>query len=129
MRTVAVERMSAEQFAALNGGAAKKPKYGNVRTTIDGITFDSKKEATRYCQLMMLVKAKEIKNLECQPKYKLCVNGVHVCNYLADFRYQTAKGTVVIEDVKGGNATKTPAYRIKKKLFEALHLGLTIVEI
>lgn len=129
MKAVAVERMSIEQFAALDCSSSKKSKFGNIRTTINGITFDSKKESTRYCQLMMLVKAKEIKNLECQPKYKLCVNGVHVCTYIADFRYQTAKGAVVIEDVKGGNATKTPSYRIKKKLFEALHLGLTIMEI
>ena len=44
-------------------------KYRSKRTVVDGITFDSKKEANRYCELKLLEKSGEIKNLELQKKY------------------------------------------------------------
>ena len=37
-----------------------RPKYRNIKTTIDGITFDSKRESIRYCELKLLAKAKKI---------------------------------------------------------------------
>ena len=46
-------------------------KYRNQKVTIDGITFDSLKEAGRYRVLKLLVKAKEIKDLELQKKFEL----------------------------------------------------------
>ena len=46
-------------------------KYRSKRTVVDGITFDSKKEANRYCELKLLEKSGEIKNLELQKKYIL----------------------------------------------------------
>ena len=62
-------------------------KYNNIKTEIDGITFDSKKEANRYCELVLLKKAGAIKDLETQPKFPLYVNTNKVCSYIADFRY------------------------------------------
>ena len=54
-------------------------KYGARKTVIDGITFDSKREAIRYQELKLLERAGEIKDLELQPKYilqpKYCKNG------------------------------------------------------
>lgn len=47
----------------------KKNKYSNKKVTIDGITFDSKKEANRYCELKLLQRAGKIKNLQMQVKY------------------------------------------------------------
>ena len=41
-------------------------KYRSKRTVIDGITFDSKKEANRYCELKLLEKSGEIKILNCK---------------------------------------------------------------
>ncbi len=108
-------------------------KYRAVRTEIDGITFASKAEAERYCQLRELVKAGEIDQLELQPKYEVKVNGQKICNYIADFRYfskapgpQGQAGHVVVEDVKG---TLTPVYKLKKKLVQALYPGVEITEI
>jgi hypothetical protein len=94
-------------------------KYKNVKTKLDGITFDSKKEAKRYEELKMLLKYKEISELELQPKYPLTVNGVIVSTYIADFRY-VKKGFInyTVEDVKG---VKTPVYRLKKKLMKAIY--------
>lgn len=59
-----------------------------------------------------------IKNLELQPKYSMDVCGIHICNYVADFRYRDSNGKAITEDVKG---VKTAVYRIKAKLLKALH--------
>ena len=108
-------------------------KYKAVSTVIDGVRFASKAEAERYCELRLLLRAGEIENLEMQPKYPISINGVKICTYIADFRYVSRKqgpqgqeGHVVVEDVKG---TKTPLYRLKKKLVEALYPGVKIEEI
>jgi len=100
-------------------------KYRNVKTEVDGIRFDSRAEAKRYSELKILEKAGEISRLELQPEFVCKVEGKLICKYRADFRYFTAKERVV-EDVKG---FKTPIYRLKKKLVEALFKGTRIVEI
>jgi len=102
-----------------------KNKYRAVKTEVDGIVFDSKREAARYMELMLLQRAGEISHLELQPVYECVVNGKKICTYRADFRYFTKLGNIV-EDVKG---VKTPIYRLKKKLVEALYAGVTIQEI
>ena len=53
-------------------------KYNNVKTTIYGVTFDSKKEAGRYVELRMLLRQGAISDLETQPKFQLFVNGTKV---------------------------------------------------
>lgn len=99
-------------------------KYNAIKTEIDGRVFDSRAEARRFSELRLWEKSGEIKDLECQPKFDVTVNGKHICNYLADFRY-TIEGRQVVEDVKG---VKTPVYRLKKKLVEAIY-GIEIVEV
>ena len=78
--------------------------------------FDSKKERDRYCELKILEKAKAITDLKRQVKYVLVEKKgkERETSYIADFVYK--KGNeVVVEDVKS-KATKTPLYRLKKKL-------------
>jgi hypothetical protein len=104
---------------------AKKPKYGAKKTVIDGITFASAKEARRYSELSWLAKAGSISGLELQPRFPVVINGVKVCTYIADFAYFDGKSRV-IEDVKG---FKTPIYKLKKKLVEAVFVGVTIKEV
>ena len=102
-------------------------KYGAVRTAVDGITFASKREAGRYSELKLLERAGEIAELTLQPKFPIWIDGVKVCTYIADFRYvDLSRGITVIEDVKG---MRTPVYKIKKKLTEALYPGVKIEEI
>lgn len=102
-------------------------KFRNKKTIVDGITFDSKKEARRYFDLLMLEKAKLITDLEMQPKYDLMVNGKKIGFYKADFRYFCkARKKVIVEDVKS-EPTKTPVYRLKKKILDTL--GVEIMEI
>lgn len=101
-----------------------RSKYGAVRTTVDGITFASKKEAARYCQLSLMQQAGYIRDLELQPRFQIVVKGKSCGEYRADFRY-VQTGDVVVEDVKG---MKTPVYRLKKRLVEALY-GVKITEV
>ena len=95
----------------------RRHKYGAVRTVVDNITFASKAEARRYQELKILQQSGFISGLTLQPTYALRVNGLVVCTYKADFAYVEAKKSIV-EDVKG---YKTPVYRLKKKLFEAIY--------
>ena len=99
-------------------------KYGNDPRTVDGIRFDSAREARRWCELQALERAGEIRDLRRQVEYPVEVNGRRICYYVADFVYRTPKG-VTVEDAKGH---PTPVYRLKKKLVEALY-GFEIREV
>ena len=95
-------------------------KYNAKKATFDGITFDSKAEMNRYCELKLMEKAKEISHLILQPEF-LLLEGfrykgkkIQSMKYIADFQYIEKDGTEVVEDVKG---FKTKEYNIKKKLF------------
>lgn len=106
---------------------ARRSKYGAVPTEVDGIRFASKAEAKRYSELKLMERAGEISHLELQPVYPLIVNGVRVGKYIGDFRYRDTKsGRLVHEDRKG---VRTPLYRLKKRIVEALYPGVTITEI
>jgi hypothetical protein len=108
-------------------------KYQSKKTIVDGIAFDSKAEARRYCELKMLEKAGEIADLQLQfafqlqPPFRKNGKTIRAINYIADFVYtDTRKCRIVVEDVKG---FKTKEYQLKKKLFEYKYPDLTIVEI
>lgn len=114
----------------------KRGKYGAVKKSLDGHTFDSTAEAKHYAELKMLEKAGAITHLELQPRFELFGVGpgprhdlVLVGWYIADFQYrdQAQGGVTVVEDVKS-SATATPLYKLKKKLVEAHH-GFKITEI
>lgn len=101
-------------------------KYNAIKTEIDGYIFASRREANYYSELSLREKAGEISDLELQPQYPCVVNGKLVCKYVADFRYYDIKNEyVVIVDVKG---FKTPVYRLKKKLVEAIY-NIVITEV
>jgi hypothetical protein len=103
-------------------------KYGAIPTTVDGIAFASKAEARRYAELRLLQQAGAIKDLACHPRWPLTVNGYKVGTYVGDFAYSdVVSGRFVVEDVKSP-PTKTPSYRLKRKLMLALH-GLDVTEI
>lgn len=98
-----------------------QPKYGNRKVEVDGILFDSQKEGVRYWQLKQLRQHGEIRDLECHPVFRFELNGVRIGRYTADFRYVDATtGETIVEDVKS-DATKTTAYRLRKRLMKAFH--------
>ena len=93
-------------------------KYRNIKTVIDGITFDSKKEAARYADLKLMETAHHIFHLQTQPRFPLLVNGKKVADYVGDFKYWSpSENDWIVEDVKS-EATKTPLYRLKKRYWK-----------
>lgn len=104
-------------------------KYHATKVIVDGITFDSKREAKRYQELKLMERAGAIKDLRRQVRYELLpafdVQGKRYrpTTYVADFVY-TEDGKEVTEDVKG---MKTPVYLLKRKLF-AYKYGVSIRE-
>lgn len=102
---------------------AKRPKYRNTKTEVDGRMFDSKLEARRYSELRAMVEAGEIADLQCQVAFPIEIGGMRICRYVADFTYVRDGGRIV-EDAKG---VLTREYRLKKKLMAAV-LGVEIVE-
>jgi hypothetical protein len=120
------ESISAEEYNAL----AQKPKqnkYRNVPTKRGQVVFHSKVEAARYDDLKAMEFAGVIRDLELQPKFRVAINDIWICNYSADFAYyDVEREEHVVEDVKGGDSTTV--YRLKKRLVEALY-EVTIREI
>ena len=108
-----------------------KSKYGSVRVrTVDGIEHDSKKEAARWQELNLMLRARLIEDLQRQVRFELIPKqeGERPCTYIADFVYIDRKtGEKIVEDVKSP-ATRTEAYRIKRKLMLYVH-GIRIREI
>ncbi|WP_426345188.1 DUF1064 domain-containing protein [Alcaligenes sp. HNGD-HTN06] len=110
-----------------------KRKYGNRKVVIDGITFDSEREGTRYQKLKLLERAGQITDLELQPRFVLIPKqrrsdgkAERSCEYVADFRYtDTATGQTVIEDAKG---MRTRDYIMKRKLMLQVH-GISVREV
>lgn len=107
----------------------KKNKYRNIKTTVDGITFDSIREAEYYENLKLLKAAGEIKDFGLQPKYELIPkftkNGVthRSIAYIADFIITNNDGTTDIVDIKG---VETQVFKIKRKLFEYMYQDLNL---
>lgn len=120
-------------------------KYKAQKSTVNGITFDSRKEARRYSELLLLQSAGVIRDLQMQVKYELIpaqyetyerysIRGKRLqdgqrlvekaCEYRADFVYYE-DGKLVVEDVKG---FRTKDFIIKRKLM--LHkYGIKIREV
>jgi protein associated with RNAse G/E len=104
-------------------------KYKAKKTTYSGVIFDSRKEA-EYCYKLDLAKKAfypkdKVISYDMQVPFEVKVNGAKICTYKLDFKVTYADNTIKFIDVKG---MKTPVYRLKKKLVEAIY-GITITEV
>ncbi|MBQ2920124.1 MAG: DUF1064 domain-containing protein [Oscillospiraceae bacterium] len=117
-------------------------KYRNQKCSFDGMTFDSKHERDRYCELRLLQKAGVISDLRCQVSFRLVPEQREpdgtgprggrrrgrvlekAVDYVADFVY-VKDGQTVVEDAKG---VRTKDYIIKRKLMLWLH-GIRVQEV
>ncbi len=104
----------------------RRRKFNNVPTIVDGVRFDSKKEARRWGELLAMHKAGRITALQRQVRIPIRLNGVVVCRYVADFVY-IANGQRVIEDVKSPITRMNPVYRLKRRMLAAM--GVEIQEV
>lgn len=134
----ALEKWAAQQRTKHVEPRESKSKYHNTPAERNGesanIRFSSQKEARRYDELMLMLKAGEIRDLRLQEEFTLIEayttpDGKHVRaeRYRSDFSYWR-NGEKVVEDVKGGNATKTRVYAVKKKQMLDKY-GITITEL
>ena len=126
---------SAQRQILAKIGQQKQSKYRNQKATrrmLNGTirTFDSQKEARRYDELALLLKAGKISDLRLQQTFTLqesyisaSGDAVRALTYKADF-YYTKGVKSIVEDVKG---VKTEAYKIKKKLMQ--ERGIEIIEV
>jgi hypothetical protein len=127
-------------------------KYGNKKVVVDGIEFDSKKEARRYSELKLLQRAGQISDLQLQQEFELipaqyetferygktgkrlqdgkrCIE--KSCVYKADFAYRDKSGQLVVEDVKGYRDPASAGYAkfiIKRKLL-LWRFGIRVIEV
>lgn len=124
--------VSGPEAIALLKGAAKRSKFG-VRTdaqgkadrTLDGVLYASKAEMRYAAQLDLQQSCGKILGYKRQVPVKLSVNGVLVTTMRLDFEVMYPNGVVELIDVKGH---VTPEWRLKAKLFEAIH-GYAITEV
>lgn len=133
-------RMTAEEYAALAqrqrqgvrrtdlgipAQSAARSKYGNRRTEIDGIKFDSKHEANVYQELMLRVKAGELKTVCRQVKFDLPGGIVYVADFLAIRPDMSIEG---VYDAKSPATKQNRVYINKKKQMKACW-GIEIQEV
>ena len=99
----------------------KSNKYNARKTTVCGHTFDSKREAEVYLELLAQKQAGEIIRIGFQPSYTLLAgfkdnqgNKQRAITYTADFFVTYADGRNEVIEVKG---VRTRDYLLRKKLF------------
>ena len=113
-----------------------RSKYHNKKITVGDRTFESKKEAARYGELLLMERDGLIGNLQCQVKFELIpsqrISGKVVeraCSYIADFVYEDEDGNKHVEDVKGyRGGVAYSVFSIKRKLMLYVH-GIRVEEI
>lgn len=134
IQKIAKESIQKSQNKAQSKEPVKRSKQGNIRTESNGIVFDSKKEAARYDELMMMLRAGAICDLKIQPQFTLqeaytTPDGEHIRSivYKADFSY-TMGVEKIVEDVKSEFTRKNKTYRMKRKMM-AERLGIIVKEV
>jgi hypothetical protein len=119
----------------------RKSKYGNEPSYRDGHHFDAQLELKRYCYLLMVERAGQLKNLIVHPKYPLFaaswelpepgadeahVFAIEIGVYESDFQYHDAAGELIVEDCKG---MVLPLYALKKRIFRANYPHHRLMEV
>jgi len=109
-----------------------RAKYGNQKVEVDGVKYDSKKEARRASELESEERLGLITDLErqkkyvLQPSFKFLGKTIREIAYVADFVYNE-DGKLVVEDVKSPVTRANPVYKLKKKMMMYVH-GIEIKE-
>ena len=128
--TRSAHQIQISEAMKLHWKGRRQSKYGAVPTVVDGVRFDSKREAARYGELLLLQRGGKIANLKLQPRFVLA-NPVKFSDeartkpalrYVGDFSYLEGN-RLVVEDVKSPSTAKTAAFRIKR------HLVMSIFDI
>lgn len=96
-------------------------KYNARRTTVDGISFDSLKEARRYGELKLLEKAGKIVDLKIHPSFPIVIDGKNICVVELDFSYSLRYQYSLVEVYEDAKGFDTAISKLKRKLVEAVY--------
>lgn len=136
MRALYTKKMMGELPPCAAEAPAPKPtKYRSCQTERGGIRFDSQKEARRYDELLLMLRAGEIRDLRLQPQFTIQESyvtetgeRVRAIRYTADFSYiREVSGERIVEDVKSG-PTRTKEYLRNRKLIRSIY-GIDVREV
>lgn len=97
----------------------KKNKYGAIKTEVDGLVFDSKKESTEWVKFCRMEAAGLISNLKRQTSLDFYVKGKKMFTYKPDMEYDSPDGVHHYVDCKSPITEKNPVFRLKRKIIEA----------
>jgi|ERR1044072_3819636 hypothetical protein len=117
------DQMTSNEFRTFIAERDAKPKskFRNKPAIVDNIRFASQWEAEYYGQLKLRKRAKDIKDFRRQVRFRLVVNGCHICDYLADFVIYHNDDSRTVVDTKSEATEGLPVFQLKKKLLKALH--------
>lgn len=117
-------RIAQSEWPALRPAHPRPNKYRNRRTVVDGIEFDSKKEAHRYGELCLLRASGEVQMFLRQVPLRLPGKTKLVVDFLVHWR----DGRITFEDTKSRATATLQAWRIKVRQLKELE-GITITEL
>ncbi len=127
------ELYARQQMPGAAAAPKKASKYHSAPAERGELRFDSKKEARRYDELMVMLRAGIISDLRLQPQFTLQESYVtetgeriRAIRYTADFSYRFG-GKLVVEDVKSA-PTRTKEY-LRNKKFMRSKFGVEIQEV
>ena len=108
-----------------NENIAKRQKYGNRHVEIDGIKFDSQHEANVYQELMLRVRAGELKTVCRQVKFDLPGGIVYIADFVA---IRPDMSIEAVYDAKSPATKQNRVYINKRKQMKACW-GIEIKEV
>ena len=119
-------KLTVDEYKTLTKSNGRRSKYGAHPVSIDGLRFDSAREATRWVQLVMLERAGVIQGLRRQVPFVLIDKSAHgrAIRYIADFTYMQ-DGQEIVEDAKG---YRTDVYKLKRRMM-AERYGIIVKEV
>jgi len=112
------KELSITEFKELQFHVTPQMKYRNKPVIVDGIRFQSTKEANYYGKLKLLVKSGDVISFKMQVVYYFELNGVKIGSYKSDFDVLWRKSGLKVTDAKG---FKTDLYKWKKKMMKAFY--------
>lgn len=111
-------------------------KIAHTKIKVGELEFDSIAEHDRYLELIAMQRAGLIQELECHPSYEVLPKQItpegkdnfRRVVYTPDFKYKTADGREVVEEVKSEYTRLEKDYVLRRKLIYYT-LGIYVEEI
>lgn len=119
----------------------RKQKFNSKLCWFESERFDSQAELKHWQDLQKLERAGEISELRRQVKFVFLIDGKPIlirsegypsgrkAKITVDYQYRDRSGALVVSDLKGGKATATEAYKIRRGLFELLFPDIKFEEV